>query len=102
MKTVNLEELDEKTSQWLRDAARYDQVVVTERGQPIATIQPARLASPTRKFGERKLLPCYYDDPGYEAVRRLADQDQLACCGHGRVELAAALHRKLRERALTA
>jgi len=57
MKTVNLEELDEKTSQWLRDAARYDQVVVTERGQPIATIQPARLASPTRKFNERKLLP---------------------------------------------
>ena len=57
MKTVNLEELDEKTSQWLRDAARYDQVVVTEHGQPIATIQPARLASPTRKFSERKLLP---------------------------------------------
>ncbi len=57
MKTVNLEELDEKTSQWLRDTARYDQVVVTERGQAIAIIQPARLASPTRKFSERKLLP---------------------------------------------
>jgi len=57
MKTVHLEELDEKTSQWLRDAARYDQVVVTERGQPIATIQPARLASSARKFSERKLLP---------------------------------------------
>jgi len=39
---------------------------------------------------------------GYEAVRRLADQDQLACCGQGRVELAAALHRKMREGALTA
>ena len=53
-------------------------------------------------FDTSYLLRCYYDDPGYEAVRRLADQDQLACCGHGRVELAAALHRKLRERALTA
>jgi hypothetical protein len=48
-------------------------------------------------FDTSYLLRCYYDDPGYEAVRRLADQDQLACCGHGRVELAAALHRKLRE-----
>ncbi len=56
MKTVHLEELDEKTSQWLRDAAQYDQVVVTEHGQPIATIQAAKSAPPTRKFSERKLL----------------------------------------------
>jgi len=53
-------------------------------------------------FDTSYLLRCYYDDPGYEAVRRLADQDQLACCGQGRVELAAALHRKMREGALTA
>jgi len=52
-------------------------------------------------FDTSYLLRCYYDDPGCEAVRRLADQDQLTCCGHGRVELAAALHRKLREGALT-
>ena len=42
-------------------------------------------------FDTSYLLRCYYDDPGYEAVRRLADEDQIACCGHGRVELAAAL-----------
>ena len=53
-------------------------------------------------FDTSYLLRCYYDDPGYEAVRRLADQDQLACCGLERVELAAALHRKLREGALAA
>jgi hypothetical protein len=45
-----------KTGRWVRDTAQHDEVVVTEDGQLIVTIQAATPAPPTRKFSEGELL----------------------------------------------
>jgi antitoxin (DNA-binding transcriptional repressor) of toxin-antitoxin stability system len=62
MKMMTIEELDEKTGRWLREAARQEQVVVTDHGQPFATVsrypgpeQPAARGG----FRNRALLPQY-------------------------------------------
>ena len=46
------------------------------------------------------LVRLYYKDPGFEAVRRLAATDTVACAQHGQAEVITALHRKVRERSL--
>lgn len=44
------------------------------------------------------VLKCYIQEPGSEQVRAFArDCERLACSVYGRLELYAALHRKLRE-----
>ena len=63
MKTVPLDELDEKTGQWLREACQHDQVLVTSHGKPMVTIQPfQRKVRPDAGFHNRILLP------GFEAI----------------------------------
>ena len=60
MKTVPIDTLDEKTGQWLRDASQHEEIVVTEHGQPMVTIQPVqRKAGPYGRFSRRLLLPEY-------------------------------------------
>ena len=53
-------------------------------------------------FDTAYLLKCYVKEDGWEAVRAFARRRQrIACSIHGRMELLAALHRKLREGELT-
>lgn len=49
-------------------------------------------------FDTAYVLKCYIQEPGSEQVRAFARGcERLACSVHGRLELHAALHRKLRE-----
>ena len=53
-------------------------------------------------FDTAYILKCYVKEHGWKEVRALArSQDRIACSVYGRLELHAALHRKLREGELT-
>jgi predicted nucleic acid-binding protein len=47
------------------------------------------------------LVRLYVEDRGFTTVRELAATDTLACGQHGRAEIIAALHRKMREGSAT-
>lgn len=53
-------------------------------------------------FDTAYLLKCYLKEQGWQRVRALAaERGRIACSVYGRLELHAALHRKLREGELT-
>ena len=53
-------------------------------------------------FDTAYLLKCYVKETGWQEVRLLARQyERIGCSAYGRIELHAALHRKLREREAT-
>jgi predicted nucleic acid-binding protein len=53
-------------------------------------------------FDTAYLVKCYIKEPGWEEVRALAKERAKICCSlFGRMELAAAFHRQLREGNIT-
>ena len=59
MKQVSLRELHEKTGTLIRNARRLGGLVVTDRGAPIARIEPVESRSAPNPFLSRKVLPAY-------------------------------------------
>ncbi len=54
MKTVTLRELHARTGEWVREASRCGQIVVTDNGRPIARIVPETEGAGTPNFADRK------------------------------------------------
>ena len=55
MKTVSIRELHHNTGEWIRKAARFGEIHVTERGKTIAKIIPQAPAHEVPYFARRKL-----------------------------------------------
>lgn len=56
MKTISIKELHEKTGEWLRRVRVEGEVVVTERGTPVARMLPPVRVPAVSPFSRRKLL----------------------------------------------
>lgn len=56
MKTISLKELHDKTGHWLRKVRAEGEVIVTERGTPVARMLPPARSTPANPFAKRKLL----------------------------------------------
>lgn len=59
MKSISIRDLHQATGKWVREAARVDELVVTERGRPIATIVPYQEPPAGNRFKARRLRPGY-------------------------------------------
>ena len=56
MKTISIKDLHDKTGHWLRRVQAEGELVVTERGTPVARMLPARKPAAGNPFAKRKLL----------------------------------------------
>jgi prevent-host-death family protein len=63
MKTISIRELHLRTGEWVRRAGEHKTVVITERGDPVATLIPFEPAHATMGFAARKLLPSFVKLP---------------------------------------
>lgn len=59
MKRVSIRQLHETTGKWVRLAKMHEQIIITERGRPIAALAPLRTPAKRNRFHARKLLPAY-------------------------------------------
>ena len=57
MQTISIKELHDKTGYWLRRVAQEQEVIVTERGQPVVRMLPPKKTKKGNPFHSRKLLP---------------------------------------------
>src|ERR1041385_7503895 len=57
MKTITIRELHERTGEWVRKVHKHGEIVVTDRGEPIAKIVAQSPPAKTPYFARRKLLP---------------------------------------------
>jgi prevent-host-death family protein len=56
MKVISVKELHDKTGEWLRRVRKEGEVVVTDRGTPVARMLPPARAAAGNAFSRRKLL----------------------------------------------
>jgi len=60
MKTISLRELHNKTGRWVRSVKDEEEIIVTDRGQAIASLTPIKKQpAKTITWGNRPLLPGY-------------------------------------------
>lgn len=54
---IGIRDLHMNTGEWVHRAARGEDVVITERGRPVATLAPFEEDHAARPFRERSVLP---------------------------------------------
>ncbi|HVA93048.1 MAG TPA: hypothetical protein VNL71_24780 [Chloroflexota bacterium] len=59
MKSISIRELHEATGQWVRKAAHFGEVHVTERGKVVAKLLPAAPLPAVPYFARRKLAASF-------------------------------------------
>jgi prevent-host-death family protein len=59
MKSISIRELHERTGEWVRKVRNHGEIVVTDRGEPIARIVAQSPPSRTPYFARRKFLPAF-------------------------------------------
>lgn len=59
MTSVSIRELHEKTGEWVRLAEAHEQIIITDRGRPVASLAPYRRPAKRNRFSARKILPAY-------------------------------------------
>lgn len=77
MKKVTLRELHENTGSLVREAVRLGGVLVTDRGTPIARIEPAEGHRSAKPFKQRRILPAYQELLDAGALRGGTDSTQM-------------------------
>ena len=56
MKTISIKDLHDKTGHWLRRVKAEGELIVTERGTPVARMLPPTKVAAGNPFARRKLL----------------------------------------------
>ena len=56
MKIISIKELHDETGRWLRRVRTEGEVIVTERGTPVARMLPPARTTAGNPFAKRKLL----------------------------------------------
>jgi len=77
MKQVTLRELHENTGTLVREAVRLGGLVVTDRGTPIARIEPAHRPASDKPFKRRRILPAYQKLLDARALQGGTDSTQI-------------------------
>lgn len=77
MKRVTLRELHENTGSLVREAVRLGGLVVTDRGTPIARIEPASGSPVDKPFQRRRILPAYQELLDAGALQGGTDSTQI-------------------------
>lgn len=54
MKRITIRELHMRTGSWVREAAREDPIIVTDRGEPIAVVKAYSRSDTARSFADRR------------------------------------------------
>lgn len=57
MTTISIKELHGRTGHWLRRVSEEGELIVTDRGRPIARLLPALEPAKTNPFLRRRLMP---------------------------------------------
>jgi prevent-host-death family protein len=75
MKRITIRELHMRTGSWIREAAREEQIIVTDRGEPVAVVKAYTDAETVRSFAERRESEAFLRLPNIDldSTRYLSD-----------------------------
>lgn len=66
MKEVSIRDLHLKTGEWVRRVRLEQKIIITERGQPVATLVPFESAHQATPFRQRPLVHGFVQLPAIE------------------------------------
>jgi prevent-host-death family protein len=66
MKRISIRDLHLNTGEWIRKVISEQKIVITERGEPVATLIPFEAAHAATRFANRKLVPGFEKLPVIE------------------------------------